>query len=409
MYDVFSNENKNIHDHQKRAIDGIHALFNSSDLKKNALLYYSMGIGKTLIGVQVAKNATCSEDKCNCVLVVAVPSTHKSWNELLSRHLKVPFKIVSHQWLTKNKEFITKINKKVLLIVDEIHLTANRGKNGTKVITSCINRAFGSVLMSGTPFRNKEERLFVVHQWLFGDADNYEKWLHNYCNTEPDRFAYYPKFISFKAGSIEKYLEQIDRYPYKKVYIEKREMDYKVTNEYLPINSTQYAILEKYSVYGFKELVVVNSVMRKLRYLSYLKYCEFIEYDKENDGCTLHAPRQDVKSIIDKYAKRNPIVYAQSSKVAKLYSELYPESLYIDGKTTKKNKEFLFNKYKSGSHLMFATDSISTGTDGAQEATNCIVILYNTSDDTSRDQLIGRIAGGFRNKGDAEIVFVNIL
>jgi len=139
-----------------------------------------------------------------------------------------------------------------------------------------------------------------------------------------------------------------------------------------------------------------------------LKYCNRLDIDDQNVSCILYEPRDDVRDIIKKYSDRSPIIYAQSAKVARLYNDIFPDSLYIDGKTTKKNKHEIFSEYKKGGKLLFATDSVSTGTDGAQEATNCIIILYDTTDDTSRDQLIGRIAGGFRNKGDAEIVFVNI-
>lgn len=405
MYSIFSNENKEIKPHQKLAIDGVFSLFELSILKKHALLYHSMGKGKTMTAVQIAKNAI-DANHCDSLLVVAPPSTHKDWNALFEKYIDVQFKVVSLQWLIKNKEFLRYINKETLVIIDEIHLASNRGKEGTKVATAIINRAFGSLLMSGTPFRNKEERLFVVHDWLFGDAKNYENWLNEYCNTIPDRFAYYPKFVSFKAGEIEDYLEQIDRMPYKKIFIEKEDMEYKTTFEYLPILNNQYNVLEKYSVYGKERLIVANSVMRKLRYMSYLKYCGYIEADIENDTCTLHEPRQDILEIINRYSPRNPIIYAQSSKVARFYADLYPDSLYIDGKTTKKNKDLIFSEFKRGGKILFATDSISTGTDGAQEATDCILVLYDTNDNTSRDQLIGRIAGGFRNKGNAEIVFV---
>ena len=384
----------------------MHKLFTSDERRKIALLYHSMGTGKTLTSVQIAKNIAGVEGLCDFVIVIAVPSTHKDWNNLLSKYVNVPFMIKSHQWITKNSSEIKKLSKNTLAIVDELHLTANRNKPGTIAVEKLIAHCFASLLMSGTPFRNKEERLFVVHNWLFGNVSNYENWLHEYCNTQPDRFAYYPSFVSFKVGDIEDYLNYIDRFELKRIYVEKRDMKYKVTPEYLPIVGSRYKILEDYSVYGANELVVANSVMRKLRYMSYLKYCDNIE--AENDSCKLIGARKDVTSIIKKYEARNPIVYAQSSKVAKLYKELFPNSLYIDGKTTKKNKDEIFDEYKRGGKMLFATDSVSTGTDGAQNATDCIVILYDTNDATSRDQLIARIAGGFRNKGNAEIVTVII-
>ena len=409
MYDIFSNEKKEIQPHQREAVDGIRILFDSSDNLKNALLYHSMGTGKTLTAVQASKNATDGDNHCNLVLVVAPPSTHREWELYMGRYLSVPFKCVSHQWVTRNAALAaTMITARTLLVVDELHISCNRGKAGTVALTRFIRRAFGAILMSGTPFRNKEDRLFTVHDWLFADAGNYEKWLHSFCNTEPDRFSYYPKFVSFKAGEIEDYLKGIDRFPWKKIFLEVRKMDYVTTNECLPITSAQYRILEAYSVYGTEDFAVVNSVMRKNRYLSYLKYCDAIEVDRENDSCTLLRPRKDVVAIIEKYAHRNPIVYSQSSKVASLYGALFWDSLYVDGKTAKKEKERILAKYKEGGMMLFATDSVSTGTDGIQDATDCIVILYDTDDGTSRDQLIGRIAGGFRNSGSAEIVFVTI-
>lgn len=406
MYNVFLDEKLEIEEHQKRAIDGVKELIESSDNRKVALLYYSPGTGKTLTGVQIAKNHT-DMGTFDFVLVIAPPSTQKSWETYLGKYVSVPFKVVSHQWIAKNSATVANMSRKTFLILDELHLSCNRGKPSTKAAEKFVYRASATILLSGTPFRNKEERLFTVQQWLFGDIKNYEMWLHEYCNTEPDRFSYYPNFISFKAGDIEEYLRSIDRYPYKKVYLEIRKMKYKTTNEYLPIVNPLYKILDNYSVYGTERITVANSVMRKLRYLSYLKYCDRIE--AEDDSCVLYGARTDVRKILEKYAHRMPIVYSQSSKIAELYRNEFPGSLYIDGKTTKKNKEAILAQYKAGGKMIFATDSVSTGTDGLQETTDCIVVLYDTNDDTSRDQLIGRIAGGFRDKGNAEIVQVTIV
>lgn len=393
--------------HQKRAVDGVRELLDSSDPRKVALLYYSMGTGKTLTGIQVARNASQAL-LCDSVFVIAPPSTNREWDKYLKAYVSVPWKVVSHRWVTLNADYVKTLSLGTFLIVDELHISCNRGKKGTVAVSKFVYRSFASLLLSGTPFRNKEERLFTVHDWLFGNAGNYDKWLHEFCNTEPDRFSYYPKLVSFKAGGIEEYLRSIDRYPYKKVYFEVREMDYRTKEEFLPITSPQYNLLEKLSVYGTGEIRIANSVMRKQRYLSYLKYCDRLEVDRENDTCILLGARQDVADIIRKNCDRNPIIYSQSSKVADLYRRMFTDSLYIDGKTSRKEKDRILSLYKQGGRMLFATDSVSTGTDGLQDATDCIVILYDTDDDTSRDQLIGRIAGGFRNKGNAEIIFITI-
>lgn len=407
MYNIFSSENKNIESYQKEAIDGVCGLIASQETIKNTLLYFSMGKGKTLTATQIVHNVQKSK-VISSLIVVAPPSTHKQWEDLLKKYIDIPFKIVSHQWLGKNDGILSKNLSKTLLIVDEVHQAANRGKTLTKAVSRLINSAFASILMSGTPFRNKEERLYVVHSWLFENIGSYENWLHLHCNTEPDRFAYYPKFISFKVGEIEDFLEHIDAGIFKRIFIEKENLMFKKKEINLPLNNHDATILERYSVYGNDRIQVINSVRQKMAYLNYLKYCKYIDRN-ENGELLLYGPRKDIIELIKKYKERNPIVYSFSSKVSKMFFNEYKEKSYqVDGKTPKKKKEEIINLYKKEGGIMFATDSISTGTDGLQEVTDLIIILDDTMDNTNREQLIGRIAGGFRNTGNAEVVFINI-
>lgn len=407
MYNIFSSENKQIEGYQKEAIDGVGILLLSQENIKNALLYFSMGKGKTLTAMQIVYNAQVSKI-ISSVIVVAPPSTHKQWEDLLKKYLDIPFKIVSHQWLGKNEAILSKNLSKTLLIVDEVHQAANRGKTLTKAVSKLINATFASILMSGTPFRNKEERLYVVHTWLFDNTESYERWLSFHCNTEPDRFAYYPKFISFKVGECEDFLNHIDNGLVKKIFIEKESLVFKKTEVNLPVTNSDIEVLKTYSVYGNKRIQVANSVRQKLAYLNYLKYCDYIDRDVNGD-MMLSGPREDIIEIIHKYADRNPIVYSFSSKISKLFFEKYGKGAFqVDGKTLKKKKEEAISLYKKQGGVIFATDSISTGTDGLQEITDLIIILDDTMDDTNREQLIGRIAGGFRNTGNAEVVFITI-
>jgi hypothetical protein len=407
MYNIFSSENKQIENYQKEAIDGTGALLASQEKIKNSLMYFTMGKGKTLTGVQIAHNAEQS-GLIKTIIVVAPPSTHKQWEDLLKKYLTVPYTIVSHQWLGKNEATLARNPSKTLVIVDEVHQAANRGKTLTKAVSRLINGSFASVLMSGTPFRNKEERLYVVHSWLFENVGSYESWLFLHCNTEPDRFAYYPKFLSFKVGEIVDFLAHIDNGPRKKIFIEKEDLVFKKTEVNLPMENYNAEVLRDYSVYGNSHIQVANSVRQKLAYLNYLKYCQYIDR-ADNGELVLTGPREDVLDVIRKYKDRNPIVYSFSSKVSKMFFEGYgPGAFQVDGKTPKKKKEEMIALYKTHKGVIFATDSISTGTDGLQDVTDLIIILDDTMDDTNREQLIGRIAGGFRNTGNAEVVFINI-
>ncbi len=406
MYNIFSSENKEIEGYQKDAIDGIGLLLQSQEKMKNSLMYFSMGKGKTLTASQIAYDAAELE-LIEAVFVVAPPSTHKQWENLLKRYLNIPIMVVSHQWLGKNEATLKNL-KKTLVIVDEVHQSANRGKTLTKTVSRLIAAAYAALLMSGTPFRNKEERLYVVHTWLFEDVGSYENWLYFHCNTEPDRFAYYPKFLSFKVGEIEDFLTHIDSGALKRIFVEKESLVFKRTEVNLPENNHDTGILEKYSVYGFNRIQVANSVRQKLAYLNYLKFCKYIDRG-DDDDMRLIGPREDIIEVIRGYADRNPIVYSFSSKISKLFFEAYGKGAFqVDGKTPKKKKEEIIARYKTEKGIMFATDSISTGTDGLQEVTDLIIILDDTQDGTNREQLIGRIAGGFRNTGNAEVVFITI-
>ena len=406
MYNIFSSENKNIESYQKDAVDSIGALLVSEEKLKNALLYFSMGKGKTLTGAQIARNAEAAKI-IDFVIVIAPPSTHKQWNELLGKYLSVPFQIVSPQWLGKNVQFFSKNLSRSLAIIDEVHQSANRGKTLTKVASRLIKAAYGAVLMSGTPFRNKEERLYVVHNWLFDKVGSFEDWLFKHCNTEPDRFAYYPKFLSFKVGSIEDFLSHIDSGGIKRIFVEKESLSFKKTTVDIEIKNHGIDLLKRYSVYGKHRFQVANSVRQKLAYLNYLEYCEYIDRNDEGD-MELFGPRQEILDVIRRYKDRSPIVYSFSSKISNLFFNEYGEGAFrVDGKTSKKKKEDTITQYKKEGGVMFATDSISTGTDGLQEVTDLIIVLDDTMDDTNREQLIGRIAGGFRNTGNAEVVFIN--
>ena len=79
MYNIFSSENKTIEAYQQNAINGVGKLLSSCETMKNALLYFTMGKGKTLTAVQIAVNAQL-DNLIGSVLIVAPPSTHKQWD-----------------------------------------------------------------------------------------------------------------------------------------------------------------------------------------------------------------------------------------------------------------------------------------------------------------------------------------
>jgi hypothetical protein len=174
----------------------------------------TMGAGKTLIAVEVAKGL-----EAETILLIAPLGTRLGWKVTFERQgVKLPFK-----WINSSKEgkqarsdwdwqlpgiyFVgveyfarlgwegTKVRSKTwakvpdLVLFDEVHRAQNRASKTFKTLKQ-VNGKF-KMAMSGTPTGNRFDGAWAVTKWLWNDKvpNSYWEWVTAWCQTVYDHFA----------------------------------------------------------------------------------------------------------------------------------------------------------------------------------------------------------------------------
>jgi superfamily II DNA or RNA helicase len=194
---------------QERAIQRI-----VSETTKSALNASTMGSGKTLKAVEVAKRLGAQT-----VLLIAPLNTRLAWMITFQRQgIELPFK-----WINSTKEgkanlsdwgwqqpgvYFVGVEYFVRLafdekrkhsgvweknpdiaIFDEVHRSQNRKSQTSKALRR-VSAGF-KLAMSGTPTGNRFDGAWAVTKWLWPDLipNSYYQWVEQWCATEYDRFA----------------------------------------------------------------------------------------------------------------------------------------------------------------------------------------------------------------------------
>ena len=193
---------------QQKAIDKIIA-----EPTRAALNGSTMGAGKTLIAVEVAKGLDAET-----ILLIAPLGTRLGWKVTFERQgVKLPFKWINStkdgkqafedwQWQLPGIYFVgveyfvrmgwaggkrtSNWSKEAdLVLFDEVHRSQNRNSKTYRTIKA-VKGGF-KLSMSGTPTGNKFDGAWAVTRWLWSDliTPSYHGWVSDWCKTEYDHFA----------------------------------------------------------------------------------------------------------------------------------------------------------------------------------------------------------------------------
>lgn len=193
---------------QQKAIDKIIA-----EPTRAALNGSTMGAGKTLIAVEVAKGLGAET-----ILLIAPLGTRLGWKVTFERQgVKLPFKWINStkdgkqafedwQWQLPGIYFVgveyfvrmgwdggkrtNNWSKEAdLVLFDEVHRSQNRNSKTYRTIKA-VKGGF-KLSMSGTPTGNKFDGAWAVTRWLWSDliTPSYHGWVSDWCKTEYDHFA----------------------------------------------------------------------------------------------------------------------------------------------------------------------------------------------------------------------------
>lgn len=193
---------------QQRAIERI-----ASEPTRAALNGSTMGAGKTLIAVEVAR-----ELEAETILLIAPLGTRLGWRVTFERQgIDLPFKWISSskdgkqalddwQWQLPGIYFVgveyfvrlgwegktaSKVWSQVpdLVLFDEAHRGQNRASKTYKTLKQIAGRF--KMSMSGTPTGNSFEGAWAVTRWLWPDKidRSYNRWVDTWCKTVYDHFA----------------------------------------------------------------------------------------------------------------------------------------------------------------------------------------------------------------------------
>lgn len=181
---------------------------------RSALNGSTMGAGKTLIAVEVAKGLGAET-----ILLIAPLGTRLGWKVTFERQgVTLPFKWISSSkegkqarsdwdWQLPGIYFVgveyftrlgwegTRVRSKTwakvpdLVLFDEVHRTQNRASKTYKTLKQV--KAGFKLSMSGTPTGNKFDGAWAVAKWLWPDKvnDSFHSWADAWCKFEFDYFA----------------------------------------------------------------------------------------------------------------------------------------------------------------------------------------------------------------------------
>lgn len=174
----------------------------------------TMGAGKTLIGVEVAKRL-----KAKVILLIAPLGTRVGWKATFERQgVDLPFqwinstkagKVAMDNWQWQlpgiyfvgteffvRKAFEGRARSKTwsskspdMIMFDEAHRGQNRDSKTYKALKA-VSGGY-KMSMSGTPTGNKFEGAWAVTKWLWPDLieNSFHAWVDRWCATEYDHFA----------------------------------------------------------------------------------------------------------------------------------------------------------------------------------------------------------------------------
>ena len=357
--------------HQEKAIFDF---LNDDPETARHCLYHRTGAGKSITALGMLFSM-----KIMGALVIAPPSTHKSWQAVADK-LGMTINTISH---AKFRQKAYKIDKHVPIIADEVHMFGgNQGQGWKKLHTAARGLKAPVILASATPNYNDAERVYCIGKIIdpVRFSGGYLDFLYRECKTVQNHFSMTPDVEGFhqyvSASAFLQDLKGVHYLPDQATWDDQGA-------SYLPEADSRNLLELGYDYRKHK--MVASAIERKHRLVDYAILTDE-GYVSENVMDTL----QNVTM-----AEGKPVlIYADHSTVAEALSKTIapaPHGL-ITGKTSKKKKDEILESFRKGElEFLIGTASLATGTDGIDKVCDLLVILDDTDDDSLRRQLSGRI------------------
>lgn len=339
-------------------------------------LYYRTGAGKTITAG--ASVALLGQSTC---LVVAPPSTHPAWEEEMAG-LGITATCVSHAKF-RMKDF--KVDRHTAIIADEFHLFGGHtGKGWQKLERVAKGLRAPVILASATPNYNDADRVYCISRILdpVGTKGGFLDWLYTHCITEQSAFSLTPDVVGFRNyGDAEEFLANL---PY---------VHYVPDTTVYTIDDLNYPAFNDYAFREFGLSLRHNRIMAS----DMERRHKQVDLNLINDqGGLNRGIFNALGGSIMTCQDSNVLVYADHSSVAwAAYASLLDigfDVAYVDGQTPKPAKLEIIQRFREGkTKVLVGTATLATGTDGLDKVCDQLIILDDTTDDSLRRQLIGRI------------------
>lgn len=338
-------------------------------------LYYKTGAGKSYTSLAIVR--VWGRD---AAVVIAPPSTHAAW-EAAGDRFNVEVRCMSH---AKFRMADTKLARDVAVIADEMHMFGGHGGKGWKKLEALAKGLRAPmVLASATPNYNDAERVYCIERILHPERTKggYLQFLYANCTTEQNQFGMTPIVTGFQRHeNAAEYLAELPRVEYLP-----DDLEYEIRELTYPVSFPDE--FERYGLDRRRGRIIASQMEER--------HTRTFQGLVSEDGLVHHHIYEMLTDLAGS-ATTPLLVYADHSTVAdalgrSLSDALVPHAV-VTGKTTKKDKDRLVQEFKDGKHdVLVGTASLATGTDGLDKMCDWLVILDDTTDDSLRRQLIGRI------------------
>jgi len=412
----------------------------ASEPSRAALNGSTMGAGKTLIAVEVAK-----ELGSETILLIAPLGTRVGWKVTFERQgVKLPFRWINStkdgkqaladwQWQLPGIYFVgveyfvrlgwykntrTKVwdVKPDLVLFDEAHRSQNRNSKTFKTLKQ-VDAGF-KMSMSGTPTGNKFEGAWAVTKWLWPDVvpNSFHSWVDGWCKVEYDHFA--PGNRRITGERIPgRFFNSLPCY----VRIEsKLDVDIDISEHYVELTGEQrkaYDQLEKSMITWVEgnPLVVEFPITLRAR----LRQATLGMFSVDDEGEVTFD--NDCKSskidamfdiLQNEWDDEPALILTDSRKFADVVvSRLGDKAVAWHGMVSQSQREDRKKKFIDGDirYVVAVTSAIAEGVDGLQHATRNILWLSRSDNRLLNEQAMARVMrqGQTRQVRSVEILAVD--
>lgn len=356
--------------HQKAFLDEVENL--GSPMR--ACLYFKTGSGKSLTALLGMKKLGYTE-----ALVIAPPSTHKTWQALGKTH-DMDLTTMSH---AKFRMPRTKLKRTVPVIADEFHMFGGQtGQGWRKLDRMAAGLEAPLLLLSATPNYNDVERVYCVQHVLDPAScrGGYLQFLYKHCLTEQDPFSQTPKVVGLhNYPDAAAFLADLP-----KVFYLEDDLVYSIEDVEYTVKLPEELFDYRYDRRNHRMVASDIEMRHTIRYQGLV----------DENGRIYRHVMDDLRDRMVE-AATSILVYCNHATIAVALSRSMDKEMImhdlVTGTTTKSVKQERIDRFLAHGGVLIGTATLATGTDGMDKVCDMLIILDDTDDDALRRQLIGRI------------------